>query len=86
MRYEVSVSPSAKKELDRMPKAVQDIIIRAFDGLAENPRPHGCLKLEGRANQYRIRVGDYRIVYSIDDDAVHVLEIRVRHRKDAYRR
>ena len=62
MRYDVSVSPSAKKELERVPKSVQDRIVKAFDALADDPRPHGCLKLEGTDDQYRIRVGNYRIV------------------------
>ena len=85
MSYAVTFSPSAKKELDRLPTKSSERIVSTIESLAENPRPHGSLKLEGTSNQYRIRVGDYRIVYSVEDRAVHVLIIRIRHRKDAYR-
>ena len=56
----------------------------ALDGLAENPRPHGCLKLQGEENSYRIRVGVYRAIYEIHAKKVLVLVVRIRHRKDVY--
>ena len=52
--------------------------------LAENPRPHGCKKLQGRKDQWRIRVGDYRVVYTIDDAKLLVEVTRVRHRDEVY--
>ncbi len=52
--------------------------------LAEDPRPRGCKKLAGREDIWRVRVGDYRVLYQILDDALLVLVVRVRHRKDVY--
>ena len=60
-------------------------IISRVETLAENPRPHGCVKLQGATDLWRIRVGDYRVIYSLSDDA-RLVDIRVvRHRSDAYR-
>ena len=84
-KYLVVIAPTAKKEMARIPKTTLERIVKAIDSLADDPRPHGCLKLEGQENRYRIRVGDYRVIYSIEDDVLRVLIIRVRHRKDAYR-
>jgi mRNA interferase RelE/StbE len=53
--------------------------------LAGDPRPHGCKKLRAKHDQYRIRIGDYRVIYEIDDKTVTVLIVRISHRKDAYR-
>ena len=82
--YQVIVSPSAEKELERLPKKIIQRITEELDGLAENPRPLGCLKLQGEENSYRIRVGVYRVVYEIHAKKVLVLVVRIRHRKDAY--
>jgi mRNA interferase RelE/StbE len=61
------------------------MVVKVIDSLAENPRPEGCAKLKGKGNIWRIIIGDYRIIYSIDDQ-IEIIEIyRVRHRKDAYR-
>ena len=57
----------------------------AIDALAANPRPVGCVKLAGR-DDYRIRVGDYRVVYAVDDDERLVLVARIAHRREVYRR
>lgn len=84
-RYQVGIASAAKKELARLPKKMADRIVAAIDALADNPRPHGAIKLEGSENQYRIRVGDYRVIYSINDGALMVLIIRIADRKDAYR-
>jgi mRNA interferase RelE/StbE len=82
--YRVVTSPSAEKELEKLPKKAVQRITRAIDELAENPRPRGCLKLQGEENTYRIRVGVYRVVYEIRDKEIVVLVLRIRHRKDAY--
>jgi len=70
--------------LESLPGKIQDRIFEAIDALVDNPRPRGCRKLRGRDSQYRIRVGDYRVIYEIDDKTVTVLILRIRHRKDAY--
>jgi mRNA interferase RelE/StbE len=82
--YAVAFSRSAARELERLPdKAVQRLVL-AIRGLQEDPRPRGCRKLVGEDTTHRIRVGDYRVVYEVDDEARTVLITRVRHRKDAY--
>ncbi len=83
--YHLVIAPAARKELTRLPKKIAERIVAAIEALTENPRPPGSLKLEGEKNRYRIRIGDYRVVYSIEDDVLTVLIIRIRHRKDAYR-
>jgi mRNA interferase RelE/StbE len=83
--YVIQFVPSADKALRRLPTKAQRRIVTAVDSLAENPRPAGCTKLAGEENLWRIRVGDYRVVYSISDKDLIVLVLRVAHRKDVYR-
>lgn len=82
--YEVEFSRSARRELERLPAEVIPRIVAAIDALRLGPRPRGCRKLAGEETLYRIRVGDYRVIYEIDDPQRRVLVLRVRHRKDAY--
>ena len=83
--YRIIVSQSAEKEMGKLPAHVNRRIEVAINALANNPRPHGCKKLKGTYEPtWRIRVGDYRIVYSIDD-AIKIIDIRkVGHRKNIY--
>ncbi|MGE5445198.1 MAG: type II toxin-antitoxin system RelE family toxin [Ignavibacteriales bacterium] len=85
-RYRVVIRPSAKKELKAVgqKKDRQRIILR-IQSLAENLRPFGCEKLSGHFDRYRIREGNYRIVYSIDDQDFLVDVVKIGHRKDVYR-
>lgn len=83
-RYHVAVLPSAQKEITKLPKQVQSKILKALASLSENPRPNGCKKLIG-TDSWRFRIGEYRIVYSIEDDVLFVEVIRIAHRKDVYR-
>ena len=83
--YRVELTRSAEKELRRMERSQVPTIYRALERLSSDPRPHGVKKLSGADRTYRIRVGDYRVVYEIENDALVVLVIRVTHRKDAYR-
>jgi mRNA interferase RelE/StbE len=83
--YAVVLRKSAVRELSKLPKAAQQRIADEINGLALNPRPHGVQKLAGSGELYRVRVGDYRVVYSIADRQLIVEIIRVRHRKDVYR-
>lgn len=83
--YTVVFARSARRELERLEAGVARRIISRVEALAEDPRPHGCVKLQGAADLWRIRVGNYRVIYSLDDDA-RLVDIRVvRHRSDAYR-
>jgi mRNA interferase RelE/StbE len=84
-RYALELSSSAEKALERLPKNVVVRIDKAINSLADDPRPRGYKKLVGTENDYRIRVGDYRIIYSIEDDKLIVLVVDVGHRKDIYR-
>jgi mRNA interferase RelE/StbE len=83
--YSVQLTGAAQKELDKLPKKAAAKVLAALRDLREEPRPQGCKKLVGTKNTFRVRVGDYRVVYEVYDDKVLVLVIRVRHRKDAYR-
>lgn len=83
--YKVLLTASAAKEFRSLSSGLQYRIARAIDGLSENPRPHGVRKLAGHERLYRIRVGEYRIVYEIDDRERIVLITRIRHRREVYR-
>ena len=83
-RYYLEIKPSAAKELDALSDALFARIDRKIMALAENPRPHGCRKLQGRKDQWRVRVGDYRVVYTINDAKLLVEVTRVRHRSEVY--
>jgi mRNA interferase RelE/StbE len=83
--YQVLLERSAERDLGRLSSEVHDRIIKAIQGLANNPRPPGCRKLVGSKNDWRIRVGDYRVIYEIAD-AIRVVRVnRVRHRREVYR-
>lgn len=86
MAFTVHFKPSADKALRKLPEKVQKRIVAATEALGDDPRPPGCVKLKDEEEElWRIRVGDYRVVYAIQDDALIVLVVRVAHRKDVYR-
>lgn len=82
--YSLLIKPSAVKELEALPTKDRRRIISRIHGLATDPRPHGCEKLSG-LDQYRVRQGDYRVVYSVNDEAAAVVVVKVGHRRDVYR-
>ena len=83
--FNVLLERAAEKDLSRLSAQVHDRIIAAIQGLARDPRPPGCRKLVGSTQDWRIRVGDYRVIYEIAD-AVRVVRVhRVRHRREVYR-
>ena len=84
-RYEVRIKPRAQRELDAMPARDRTRLIGKIKELADDPRPKGVQKLAGIDNAYRVRVGDYRIVYEIHDRELVVVIIRVGHRREVYR-
>ena len=84
-KFTVHFKPSADRQLQRLPAAVQKRIVAEVAALAENPRPAGVVKLVGDDNLWRLRIGDYRVVYEIHDARLVVLVLRVAHRKDVYR-
>lgn len=85
MSYEIHIPENLEKRLHRIPKKDKERIMQKIDALENNPRPPDCKKLQGRPQLYRIRSGDYRIIYSIKDDMLIVLIIDVGNRKEIYR-
>jgi mRNA interferase RelE/StbE len=84
-RYEVELSEVAKRDLSKLESQAQDRLRLAFRVLSRNPRPPKSVKLKGRSG-YRIRVGDYRVIYEIFDDKVIILVTRIGHRREIYKR
>ena len=83
--YAVTFARSARKELEVLPHQLADRVLAKIETLAVEPRPVGSLKLHGGRNHWRVRVGDYRVVYSVND-STRVVDISIiRHRRDVYR-
>lgn len=83
MPYQIQIRKTAQKQLDKLPDNISDTLLDAIETLAENPRPKGCKKLKGRSG-FRIRKGDYRIIYDIYDNVLIIDIIAVGHRRDIY--
>ena len=84
MRYQLKIIPKAQKDIDAISGRGFDYIKRKISALSENPRPFGCKKLTAEEG-YRIRAGDFRILFRIKDSAREVIIYRVKYRKEAYR-
>lgn len=82
--YKITIKKSAAKELEDIPQRYLQKVIRRIRSLAKNPRPHGSRKLSGQ-EQYRVRQGDYRIVYSIEDQDLLIDIVKIGHRREVYR-
>ena len=82
--YRVEFTRSARKELESLSDSILARVFSTIESLPENPRPRGCKKLKGSDQLWRIRIGDYRIVYVIDDQARSVDIRAIRHRSDVY--
>lgn len=85
MPYRLKITETARKQYDRLPRQTQQRIQNAAVALTANPRPQGCVQLRGQQGNYRIRVGDYRILYEVDDKAQEITILKVKHRRDVYR-
>ena len=83
-KYNILIKPSAVKEIKNIPRKDRLRIIQKIQGLANTPRPQGCEKLTGE-NRYRIRHAVYRIVYSVADRELHIVVVKVGHRRDVYK-
>jgi len=83
--YSIEFKPAAFRGLAKLGKDAQKRLARRIAGLARNPRPFGVQKLKGMLDLYRLRVGDYRIIYQIQDEVLLVLIIQVGHRRGVYR-
>jgi mRNA interferase RelE/StbE len=84
--YEVYIEKAAENDLKRLPPITFHRIIPHIRALAGNARPSSCRKLAGSKDDWRIRIGDYRVLYEIDEKAKAVRILRVRHRREVYRR
>lgn len=84
MKYRIKIKPSAKRQLKRLPQKIRPSIGYLIDSLSVNPRPGGIKKLKGKRDFYRVKSGDYRVIYTIDDDVLLVTVIKVRIRGEAY--
>lgn len=85
MTYIIITPKIVQKQLDALPDDVCNRVIVKIRQLAENPRPDGVIKLKGVNNEYRIRAGDYRVRYEINDQRLIILLLQFKHRKDVYR-
>ncbi len=83
-KFTILFARSARKELENLPDTVVERVLSSIDKLFSEPFPHGCKKLKGEKNLWRIRVGEYRIIYSVFSDSLVVDIVRIRHRKEVY--
>ena len=83
-KYKIEIKKSAVKELEAIPDKELKRIVKRIQNLSDDPRPPGCIKLSDK-ERYRIRVGNYRILYSIDDDILIVYVVKIGHRREIYR-
>jgi mRNA interferase RelE/StbE len=84
MNYRIIIEDSVFKILKKIHSPARNLILETIKQLGEDPRPHGCKKLKG-TEAYRVRNGDYRIIYTINDKEILITVIKVGHRKDVYR-
>ncbi len=83
--YSIVFKPSTEKDLRSLPKSVIARVLRKIEALGKNPFPSNSVKLAGTERLYRIRVGDYRVVYGVDKEAQQLIIHYIRHRKEVYR-
>lgn len=83
-KYKIELKLSAVKEIERLPKADLKRVLAKIESLTHDPRGPECIKLSGE-DKYRVRVGNYRILYAIEDDVLVVCVVKVGHRKDVYK-
>lgn len=85
MSYSVEFTAKAFSEFSRLPKKVQEKLSIEITSLADDPRPAGARKIKGQDDCFRLRQGDYRLVYAVIDDRLVILIVRAGHRKDVYK-
>ena len=84
--YKIEISKSAEKSLQRIPKKDILKVVQSIQSLAISPFPEGCRKLQGEENTYRIRQGNYRVIYEVEDNRLLILVLKIGHRKDIYKK
>ncbi|WP_106505648.1 type II toxin-antitoxin system RelE family toxin [Brachybacterium timonense] len=86
MTYTVEFTTAAARQVRKLPRAERGKVVDAIAQLEEDPRPHGARKLVGEKTAWRIRVGDYRVIYDVFDQELLVTVVRAAHRREAYER
>jgi mRNA interferase RelE/StbE len=86
MTYDIQFRRSARKELEQLPSTIAEHILNIILALGDEPRPQGCKKLHGAANLWQVRIGDYRVIYEIDEQGRIIIVEVIAHRKDVYRK
>ena len=84
-KYQVELTPAVQRQLKKLPKSTQVIIIKQLSSLKFNPKPLGVKKLIGLENLYRIKISNYRIVYTIEDEVCLIVVVKIGDRKEVYR-
>lgn len=85
MVYDIQLTAAAKRQFDKLPKPAQRRLSDTLTRLGNDPRPEGVVKLSGAINLYRVRCGDYRVVYQIEDGRLLIVVVKVGHRREVYR-
>lgn len=86
MGFAVELAPAARRQLTKLDRPIQERLYRRMKRLETDPRPHGAVQLQGTSETfYRVREGDWRIIYTIENDRLIVLVVRIAHRSKAYR-
>ena len=85
MSYQVIIPKPVQKQLDSLPESIRDTTLKRLMALKDNPRPRGCVKLKGYENEYRLRIGGYRIRYEVLDKESIVLLLHCKHRREVYK-
>lgn len=84
MTYRVEFTTGAARQVRKLPRSVRDRLLDAIEDLEDDPRPHGVKKLAGQKTAWRIRIGEYRVIYDIFDSELLVTVVRAAHRREAY--
>jgi mRNA interferase RelE/StbE len=84
--YSIEFDKSVKKTLSKLPNDVVKKILDAITELADDARPYGCEKLQSKGDYYRIRIGNYRVIYEINDGELTILVVEIGHRKEIYKK
>ncbi|MFD1716148.1 type II toxin-antitoxin system RelE/ParE family toxin [Amnibacterium flavum] len=84
MTHQVQFNSAAARQMKKLPRPHRDRILDAIEDLAEDPRPHGAKKLVGEQTAWRIRIGDYRVIYDVLDSELTVSVVRAAHRREIY--
>jgi mRNA interferase RelE/StbE len=85
MAYSIAFAKAAKRQFDKLPRPAQRRLGDVIAALAVDPRPPGVVKLTGEDRLYRVRSGDYRIIYQVEDERLLILVVKVGHRREVYR-